>query len=144
MPEQPERQRITALRARAALFRQAASYISLRSDRGDLESYAAELEKQADRLEEQLRANAAVQAEGTAEPPSGPEALAAMKKGVPDEPTMDEQGPELALNEVAALFAGRVKRLRELSEHITGENKQLLLDIAEEYEQIANKLTAPK
>jgi hypothetical protein len=124
----------------AALLRYGASQIGVVSWRAQSEAYASEVEKQADKLEEVVRSTAAMKGGAAAEPPTGAEAIAAMKS----EPGTEEEAESKEHNDVAALYLERANRLRALAAHQSTENGQLLLEIAEEYEDLASKLVAQR
>jgi hypothetical protein len=138
MPEQPDRERILTLRARANVFRRAASYMSLRTAKDQIESYATQLEQQADTLERDFRAAAVTRADTVRQSPTGPEALAEMKREA-----TDDSPPESA-DALKALFKSRVERLRELAASLSADDKELLLTIATEYDELVKALAQRK
>ena len=138
MPEQPDRERILALRARATMVRRAASYMSLRAAKDQIESYATELEQEADTLERGIQAAAVTRAGTVRQSPTGPDALAEMKREATGDPP-PEKG-ETSPDAVKALFKSRAERLRELAASLSADDKALLLTIATEYDELVNAL----
>jgi hypothetical protein len=138
MTEQPDRERILTLRARASMFRRAAGYMSLRAAKDQIESYATELEQEADTLERGIRAAAVTRADAVRQSPTGPEALAEMKREATGDPPL-EKG-ETSPDAVKELFKSRAERLRELAASLSADDKALLLTIATEYDELVNAL----
>ena len=116
------------------MFRRAASYMSLHVERDQLERHAAALEQQAVALEHQLGATAATRAQGIVEGPTSPEGLAVMKPEERDGPAAPETDEA---SNPATLFRTRATRLRELAENLSAGDKELLLAIALEYDELA-------
>ena len=139
MPQQSDRQRLLTLRARAAVFRRAATYMSLRTEKEQLENHATALEHEADALESDLNAAAVARAEAASETIERPEARAAMKEET-GTPTPDET----AETPNAEMFKRRAERLREIAAGLSAEDKELLLAISADYEDLAQTLAAPK
>ena len=138
MPEELDRRHVLTLRARANLFRQAASYMSLRAAKDDVESYAAHLEQEADALERDLRAAAVARAEAIPQALNRAELLAEMKSEPTNDPALETE--EASPDAVRAMFKTRAARLRELAAGLTADDKELLLTIATEYEELVNAL----
>jgi hypothetical protein len=124
------------------MFRRAASYMSLRTAKDQIETYATELEREADTLEHDIRAAAVMRADTVRQPPTGPEALAEMKREATDI-SPPEQG-ETSPDAVKALFKSRAERLRELAASLFADDKELLLTIATEYDELVNALEQSK
>jgi len=130
--EEP-RERIRLLRARAAHARELSAVVALdqRAQR-KLVNFAAELEQEAAELERQVQVDSIEKASAVTEVEARLGAAAAMKPEVPDGPGAD----------LAILYRERAKRLRTLIDAIQDSQQiQLLRAIAEDYEQLANRLS---
>jgi hypothetical protein len=126
------KERSWLLRARAAHARELGAMVALdqRAQR-ILVSFAAELEGQAAELERQVQVDSIEKASAANELEARLGAVAAMK---PEAPV--GSGEDLAL-----LYRERAKRLRTLIEAIQDVQQiQLLRAIADDYEQLANRL----
>jgi hypothetical protein len=124
--------RIRHLRARAAHARElGAVFIGDERVTRNLDRFAADLEREASELEARIQAEAAPRPP-PATPASLPDKIVAMRAELPESP-----GDDLAL-----LYRDRAKRLRALAEAMQDLAQiQLLKTIADDYEQLADKLS---
>jgi hypothetical protein len=139
MADQSDRHRLLTIRARAAMFRRAATYISLRAEKEQIETHAAALEREADALERALNDTAIARAEAVSAPAKGLEAVAAMK-----EETETRAPEQIAETPNPAMFKRRAERLREIAARLPAEDKEFLLAISADYDELAQTLAAPK
>ena len=113
--------------------------MSLRSERDQLESYAVSLEQEADALQHKMSAAAAVRGEEIVEDRIGREASAKLRAAPEDPASPEEEATSLAT--AKALFRSRAERLRELAATASVSDRNLLLAIAADYEEMARTLT---
>jgi hypothetical protein len=111
--------------------------MSLRTEKEQIENHAAALEREADSLERELSdaAIARAEVEATSATAGRAETVAAMKQDEMETPPDDHtETPN------AEMFENRAERLRVIAERLSVEDKNLLLAIAIDYEELAQAL----